>query len=216
MIARLVSLRPVVAVIALLVATPRSAAAQAPGANPETAAVTAPLDTVAVAARPDTAAVTAPAHSPLVSRALSPGYAFELALAVSLVPALIAVSLDPPGSAVAPEAAVSIGLAAGMIAGPAIGLACGGRRDLATRGVIVRSLGVAACAAGVIGFGTAFADEKGSGSGFMLLGAAGGLVTAVSWIHDVAITPSATAQGRPLHAELGIRRDGLVSVRVRF
>jgi hypothetical protein len=37
-----------------------------------------------------------------------------------------------------------------------------------------------------------------------------------SWFHDIAITPSATAQGRPLSVELGIRSDRLVALNVRF
>ena len=49
-----------------------------------------------------------------------------------------------------------------------------------------------------------------------ILGAVRGLMTTMSWFHDVAITPSATAQGRPVSAELGLRSDGLLAVRVRF
>jgi hypothetical protein len=38
----------------------------------------------------------------------------------------------------------------------------------------------------------------------------------VSVLHDLAITPSATSQGKRLSAGLGIRPDGVVTLNVRF
>jgi hypothetical protein len=49
-----------------------------------------------------------------------------------------------------------------------------------------------------------------------ILGVAGGLMAAASLFHDLAITPSATAHGKPLSVGLGIRSDRLLAVRVQF
>ncbi len=78
--------------------------------------------------------------------------------------------------------------------------------------------GAAGIVAGVYGVMLAV-GEGGSNSNttpLLILGAAGGLITTASVIHDLAITPSATARGRTAGAELGIRPDGLIAVRVRF
>jgi hypothetical protein len=223
--------RPAIAALALLMAGPRPAAAQdrapiagiaAVSAFPDTITVAAAADTVVSAMAQDTTVMPAIAAAPTAARAHSPGRALAVGVGASLAPTLIALILDPPGSGsdFAPEAALSIGAGLGIMIGPAVGLASGGRSDLAKRGVLIRTLGVASVGAGVLGFWVAFADDMGTEatttSALMILGAAGGLVTAGSWLHDLAITPGAVARGRPLHAELGVRPDGLVAVRVRF
>jgi hypothetical protein len=48
------------------------------------------------------------------------------------------------------------------------------------------------------------------------VGTFGGLITTFSALHDLAITPSAASQGKPLSVGLGVRSDGLLAVRVRF
>ena len=44
----------------------------------------------------------------------------------------------------------------------------------------------------------------------VIVGSAAGLTAFVSWIHDMAITPSAVAQGRPPRPTLGVDARGRV------
>jgi hypothetical protein len=151
---------------------------------------------------------------------LSPGEAFAVGLAATAGPALVALAVDPPGrnSDFAPEAALTVGIGAGILAGPAIGLWSGGRGDLAKRGLIVRGVGVIAVGAGALGLLSAIDGDTSTGAVNVLaiVGVAGLAVTTVSSLYDLAITPSAIAKRPPLHAQLGVRPDGVVAVRVRF
>jgi hypothetical protein len=153
-------------------------------------------------------------------------YSGSKALGVGLLgtlgPAALAATLNRPGSnsEFAWEASLALGITTGVLVGPAIGLASGGRGDLAGRGLLVRGLGLAAVGAGVLGIVSAFDEssntDAASTTGLVLAGCAGAVLVTVSSIYDLAITPSAVERGRAPRAELGVRPDGKVAVSVRF
>ena len=77
---------------------------------------------------------------------LSAGVSLAVGLVTTLGPPAIALLVNPPGSdnQWAWEGTLTAGLAVGVLVGPAIGLAGGGRGDLAKRGLLVRGLGYGA------------------------------------------------------------------------
>jgi hypothetical protein len=161
------------------------------------------------------------------ARGPSPGRALAIGFGATVAPALLAVALDPPKShsAFAWEAALALGAAVGVIAGPAVGLRSGGRGDLARRGLITRGIGGLAAGAGVGAAVASFDSGMNAGAAtiLVLLGALGGLITTVSWIHDLAITPSAVASGRPPRAsgrppraEPEMQPNIILELRMRF
>lgn len=111
------------------------------------------------------------------------------------------------------------GVATGVIAGPAIGLWSGGRGDLAKKGLIRRSIGTVV-ALGAMGVASATFEEGNQPPALQamlaIFGAAGGLVAAGSLFHDLAVTPSATAEARRRSAGLVLRTDGVLVLSVRF
>jgi len=122
---------------------------------------------------------------------------------------MIAGRLDPPVSdwELAWVAAVSV------MVGPSIGLWSGGCGDLARRGLILRGICI-----GGIAFWAAFGEaiNPTTTDGLLILGRASVLVTRVSGVYDLAITPSATARDPAPRAELGVRPDGRVALSVSF
>ena len=184
------------------------------------AAAGATAESGAANARADSAGI---AHARTEARGFgsySPHGALGVGALATLAPAAISVLLNPPGShsRFAWEASLTLSAAAGICVGPALGLASGGRGDLARRGLLVRGVGLAACAVGLEGFVMAFDEthESGAPLRMMFIGIVGAGVIAVSSIHDLAITPSAVARGRTPRADLGVRPDGKLAVRVRF
>lgn len=185
-----------------------SAAAPAGSAAPDSAA----------AAPAGSAAVDAPSAPKASRRAVAPAAALGIGLAATAVPTLLAYGLTSKDSK-AEDVALFVGVATGVVAGPALGLWSGGRGDLAKRGLIVRSIGTAICL-GAMGVADATwndgAQAPTATAALAVLGTVSGLATTVFVIHDLVITPSATAQGRPVSASFGFRPDGLVTLNVRF
>lgn len=184
------------------------------------AAAGAPADSGAANAGADTTGL-APARTEARGfGSYSPNGALGVGALATLAPAAISLALNPPGSHsnFAWEASLSLGVTAGLFAGPAIGLASGGRGDLARRGLLVRGVGLAACAVGLEGLVLAFDETSNSSSPVILMaiGLVGAGVVAVSSIYDLAITPSAVEHGRTPRAVLGLRPDGKLAVSVRF
>jgi len=211
------------------VASAATAVDSIPDGIPEdSAAVATPADSPTRPADADTLARAGsigdlPGSAPPALRGrghLSPGAALGVGLAASVGPAAVAALLIPPGSdsEFAWEAALTTGVALGVLVGPAVGLWCGGRGDLARRGLILRGLCAGTVAAGGLAVLSAMATEEGGPAvlPIAILGAVGGAVCVVSWAADLAITPSATANGRPHRAELDVRPDGKVALTVRF
>ena len=202
-------LRSVQTLIAVFVVTLCPILARASMLSPDSAEVT-PAGPAAVDA------VSAPTPS---RNALSPGAALGVGLAGTAVPLMLAYGLTTKDSR-AEDIALFAGVTAGIVAGPALGLWSGGRGDLAKKGLIRRSIGAAICLGS---FGAASAIFQDSGDSvtdasvlFGILGTAGGLLASFSALHDLAITPSATSQGRRMSGELGLRPDGKVALSVRF
>lgn len=150
----------------------------------------------------------------------SPGVALGVGLGTTLAPLALATIVSPIGgdSDFAWEAALAVSATAGLIVGPAVGLASGGRADLAARGAVIRGLGLLGAGVGLLGFGLAMSEsDSGPRAGTMMtIGALGALTIGVSALHDLAITPSAVeARGRP-RAALLVRPGGALGVAVVF
>lgn len=151
----------------------------------------------------------------------APGGALAVGVLATLAPPVIftAVSTSAQEEDFGWEAPLLIGATVGVLAGPAVGLASGGRNDLARRGLIVRTVGLAATAGGLYGIYTMMSQEESDAGSIALfsVGLAGAAFTGVSMLHDLAITPSAVAGGRAgLHPTLALRRDGALAVQVKF
>jgi hypothetical protein len=160
-------------------------------------------------------APAAPTHS---RRSVSPAAALGIGLAATAVPTMLAYGLTGKDTQ-AEDIALVVGVTAGIVAGPAIGLWSGGRGDLARTGLFARAV-VGAMGLGAAGLASAAWDNGDqTGAASVALGLLSvvsvGMVT-VSVLHDLAITPSATSQGKRLSAGLGIRPDGVVTLNVRF
>jgi len=172
----------------------------------------------AAAAPAGSAAVHAPSAPKASRRAVAPAAALGIGLAATAAPTLLAYGLTSKDTKTE-DVALFVGVATGVVAGPALGLWSGGRGDLAKRGLVVRSIGTAICL-GAMGIASATWNDGTQApvatATLAILGALGGLAATVFVFHDLAITPSATAQGMPLSARLGLRPDGLVTLNVRF
>ena len=151
----------------------------------------------------------------------APGGALAVGALATLAPAFIATATSSAAQEedFGWEAPLLIGATVGVWAGPAVGLASGGRDDLARRGLIVRTVGLAATAGGLYGIYTMMTNEESDAGSIALfsVGLAGAAFTALSTIHDLAITPSAVARGRRgPHPTLALRRDGALAVQVKL
>jgi hypothetical protein len=171
----------------------------------------------AATAPPDTGGTSVPHASLAAPGARSPGAALGIGLAATFAPVLLAVAVSSP-STTAGVVGLSAGAGAGILAGPAVGLWSGGRGDCATRGLVVRAIGAVGIAAGAYGLALALGEggSNTSAGPLMIMGAASGIITTASVIHDLAITPSATARGRSHRTGLVIRPDGHFALCVRF
>jgi hypothetical protein len=145
----------------------------------------------------------------------SPDASLGIGVLSSAAPALAGLAISGGRNV---ESAVAIGAGLGVIADPAVGLASGGRGDLARRGLLVRGLagGVAGASALAVANGREGGHFGAGGTAGVVVCSAAALVATVSWIHDLAITSSAVA-GRPAaRAGLTLRPDGRVAVIVSF
>jgi hypothetical protein len=143
--------------------------------------------------------------------------ALGVGLAATILPTALAYGMTSKDSR-AEDIGIFVGIASGVIAGPAIGLWSGDRADLAGDGLVVRSVG---CLLGLGAMGVASATFKDGQSvelqvALAIVGVAGGFVAAGSLFHDLAITPSATSEARRMRVGLGLRSDGLPALSVRF
>lgn len=168
---------------------------------------------VAAPAPPDTFTPPVAMSRPASFR---PGEALAIGLLATAAPMALA-SGGGRGRGGDRTGAVVLCATAGAVVGPAIGLAAGGRGDLAARGVAIRVVSLGAAAIGVLGVAASMSGSSSQEAGVGALGlmAVGGAVAGLSAVYDLAITPSAVAQGRP-HAALGVRPDGKVAVSVTF
>ena len=162
-------------------------------------------------------AADAPAAPTYKKSSVSPLGALGIGLAATAGPTFLAYGLTEKDTD-AENIALLVGVTAGVVVGPAVGLWSGGRGDLAEKGLIGRAL-VGALGLGAIALASATwndTQDATSGVALVMLGVvSAGMVTG-SVLHDLAITPSATAQGRRMSARLGIRPDGMVAVNLRF
>jgi hypothetical protein len=114
-------------------------------------------------------------------------------LVATVAPAGVAALAIPSGGT--RDAAILTGALAGVVVGPAVGLQHAGRGDLASRGLVLRAIGVGITAgAGLVLVSMTTADSPASGSIIPLVTAAalGAVLTSGSCLHDLAITPSVT------------------------
>ena len=160
------------------------------------------------------AAITTPAPHPM-----SGGRALGIGIASTFAPAALSLIVNPPGShgTIAWEASLATGAALGVMVGPAVGLASGGRGDLARRGLVVRGCGAALAGLGLYQVVMAMSNDGGTPATvpLMLLGIAGGGATVVSFIHDLAITPSAV-DARAHAVQVGFDQRGRLAATLRF
>ena len=172
----------------------------------------------AVVAPTGATAVDAPAAPTYSRSSVPPVVALGIGLAATGVPTLLAYGLTEKDTQ-AENIALVVGITAGVVAGPAVGLWSGGRGDLARTGLLRRSV-VGAVGLGAVALAGAISNDStqdGTSSvALVLLGAASAVMVTVSVFHDLAITPSATAQGRRVSAGLVVRPDGVVALNVRF
>jgi hypothetical protein len=145
--------------------------------------------------------------------------ALGVGLAATAGPTVLVYAMTERNSR-AEDIGLYVGVFAGTIAGPALGLWSGGRGDLAKQGLIARGT---ACA--LVGAGFAGGEMAANGAStavqttgvlLIILGIGGAALTTMSVLHDLAITPSATAHGKPVTVAMDIRPDGMLAVRVKF
>lgn len=151
---------------------------------------------------------------------LSGGVSLAVGLATTLAPPAIALITNPPGSdnAWAWEGTLTLGAAVGLLVGPAIGLAGGGREDLAARGLLIRGLGYGATLIGLLAVGSAV-ETSSDGAGVTVVaiaGAVGAGVSVVSAAYDLAITPSAVDRGRGMSVRPVVDERGRFALRATF
>jgi hypothetical protein len=102
-----------------------------------------------------------------------------------------------------------------------VGLASGGRGDLAKRGVIIRGV-CGGLSVVLVGVGaTLMLDESSQsnsagGETLLVLGLVGGGVSVASSIYDLVITPKAVDQGRRVSFRPLVTPSGMVGVRATF
>jgi hypothetical protein len=144
--------------------------------------------------------------------------ALGVGLMATVVPTMLAYGLTETDTN-AENIGLFVGFTVGAVAGPSVGLWSGGRDDLARQGLIGRSIAAGMCL-GAMGVATATWDNGNQASALTatlaIVGGVGGLITFMSVLHDLAITPSAVSRGKPLAVGLGVRPDGVVAVRLRF
>jgi hypothetical protein len=151
---------------------------------------------------------------------LSGGVSLAVGLATTLGPPAIALLANPPGSdnEWAWEGTLTAGIALGVLVGPAIGLAGGGREDLARRGLLIRGLGYGATLLGLFAVASSFenSDAGGGTTVVALAGFVGAAVSVVSAAHDLAITLSAVDRGRGVSVRPVVDEHGRLALRVVF
>ena len=152
---------------------------------------------------------------------MSGGQALAVGIATTLAPAGLALLVNPPGSNsdVAWEGTLTLGIALGVFAGPAIGLASGNRGDLATRGLTVRGIAYSTTLIGLLAVASAF-ESNSNTDGYVgaYLGLAGATVGVLSCIHDLSITPSAVGPAKPASASVRpiVDEKGRLALRATF
>ena len=128
---------------------------------------------------------------------LSGTQSLAIGLAATLGPPLVAYLANPrdPDNPddTGWQASLTLGSLIGVYAGPAIGLAAGGRSDLAGRGLAFRSVGYLCMLAGVAGVASSFDSNGGGGGSYAvaIVGLGGAGLSTFSAIYDLSITPSA-------------------------
>lgn len=147
---------------------------------------------------------------------LSPMAALGVGLAATAVPTMLAYAMTSKDSR-AEDVSLFVGVATGVIAGPAVGLWSGGSGDEAAPGLLVRSVGTAICLGGMGGASATWENgDQGIAVLMGIVGVSGGLIAVGSVFHDLAITPSATSQARRSRVGLVIRSDGMLALNIKF
>ncbi|HKV72868.1 MAG TPA: hypothetical protein VJN62_16575 [Gemmatimonadales bacterium] len=147
----------------------------------------------------------------------SGGRALAVGLGATLLPVGLGLILDPAqADGQGGEIGVTLGAMVGLLFGPAVGLASGGRGDLAWRGVAIRGVGGALLVlGGAAALGTI--DEASPGAtAIMWLGIAGGGLAVASSIYDLVRTPKAVEEGRRVSFRPLVTPNGMVGVRATF
>jgi hypothetical protein len=151
----------------------------------------------------------------------SGGASLAIGLATTLGPPAIALLANPPGSdnEWAWEGTLAAGIALGVLVGPALGLAVGGREDLARRGLLIRGLGYGATLLGLFALASSLDSSSSNDGGATVLALAGFVgagVSVVSAAHDLAITPSAVDRGRGVSVRPVVDEHGRLALRATF
>ena len=158
------------------------------------------------------ATVGAPEAAPARSSTTSPGAAMAIGLVSTAGP--IALGMIPRDEYYRNQpnlATTTIGVLVGVTFGPAIGLASGGRPDMALNGVLLRAAALTLSTGAVFSLG---ASGEGGALGLFVAGLS---VAGLSAAHDLLVTPSAVADGPPRpRAALAVRPDGALAVQVKF
>lgn len=149
------------------------------------------------------------------------GAAFAIGLASTLGPPAVALLANPPsgGSEHGWETSLTLGSMIGVLAGPAIGLAAGGRGDLATRGLKARGISYAVMLAGVAAVGAASYDTSPGavGSAAIVLAVFGGAgVSLISCFYDLSITPSAVGPAKSFSVRPVVDTQGRIALQASF
>ena len=153
---------------------------------------------------------------------LSGTQSLAIGLAATLGPPLVAYLANPrdpdnPGDT-GWQGSLALGSLIGVYAGPAIGLAAGGRNDLAGRGLVFRSVGYLCMLAGLAAVASSFENNNAGGGSYavMIVGLGGAGLSTFSAVYDLSVTPSAVGPRPKFTVQPVVDPKGRFALQARF